>query len=156
MINCTFEDGGKGSLRHATLDCVLEKDNKILLIKRAAHLFEGGKWGLPGGYLDRDETMKVGAAREVVEETGYKVSNLEYFLINSNPARPREDRQNINFTFIGEIGEKIGEPDNETDDVQWYGVDALPKEENLAFDHHMILSKYLEYRKEKFQLPILI
>ena len=120
------------------------------------HLSEGGKWGLPGGYLNRDETMKVAAAREVLEETGYEVHNLEYFLINSNPARPREDRQNVNFTFIGEIGEKVGEPDNETDDVQWYGVDELPTEENLAFDHHMILSKYLEYRNEKFALPILI
>jgi len=156
MINCTFEDGGTGSLRHTTLDCLLEKDNKILLIKRAMHLSEGGKWGLPGGYLDRDEDLKTGAVREVLEETGYKANNLVAFMINSNPARPREDRQNVNFTFIGDVGEKIGEPDHETDDVQWYTVDELPSEGELAFDHHMILTKYLEYRKANFALPIII
>jgi len=156
MITCTFEDGGTGSLRHVTTDCILEKDNKILLIKRAAHLSEGGKWGLPGGYLDRDEDMKTGVAREVMEEAGYKITNLILFLINSSPNRPREDRQNFNVTFIAEVGEKVSEPDHEVDDVQWYLVDALPSEEELAFDHHMILTRYLEYRKQKFALPILI
>lgn len=156
MITCTFEDGGMGSLRHITTDCILEKDNKILLIKRASHLLEGGKWGLPGGYLDRDENIQTGAVREVVEEAGYTADNLTLFMINSNPNRPREDRQNFNVTFVATLGEKVGEPDHETDDVQWYGVDQLPTEENLAFDHHMILSRYLEYRKEKFTLPILI
>lgn len=156
MITCTFEDGGKGALRHVTLDCILEQDDKILLIKRAAHLSEGGKWGLPGGYLDRDEDVKSGVAREVLEETGHKASDLTFFLINSNPHRPREDRQNFNVSFIGKIGERVADFDHEVDEVQWFSVELLPKEEELAFDHYMILSRYLEYRKKKFTLPILI
>lgn len=156
MITCTFEDGGQGKLRHVTTDCILEKDNKILLIKRAKFLREGGKWGLPGGYLDRDENVGAGVVREILEETGYNASNLILFMLNSNPARPREDRQNVNMTFIGTLGEKVADPDHETDDVQWYGVDALPSEPELAFDHHMILSRYLDYRREKFMLPIVI
>ncbi len=35
MITCTFEDGGKGTLRHDVVHGIVEKDGKILFVKRA-------------------------------------------------------------------------------------------------------------------------
>ena len=50
----------------ATLLCAL--NDRILLVQRA---FEPGKgeWGLPGGFLELNETLEEGASRELKEET---------------------------------------------------------------------------------------
>lgn len=47
---------------------IVQKENKILLI------FRKGKWDLPKGKLETNETKKEGALREVEEETGVKVA----------------------------------------------------------------------------------
>jgi len=33
MLSCTFENGGKGSLRHATVEAIVIWDKKLLLVK---------------------------------------------------------------------------------------------------------------------------
>ena len=53
----------------ATLVC--PKNNSILLVKRAADPGKG-LWGLPGGFIERGESLKAGAARELLEETNLK------------------------------------------------------------------------------------
>ena len=48
---------------------IIEKDGMILLQRRS----DNGKWGLPGGIMEMDETYQEGAIREVKEETGLKI-----------------------------------------------------------------------------------
>ena len=67
MITCIFEDGGRAGLRHVALHALVEREGALLMVKRAPHLGEGGKWGLPGGFLDRDETLAQGVLRELLE-----------------------------------------------------------------------------------------
>ncbi len=51
--------------------CVVESNNKILLLNRLIHKPQGGKWGLPAGKLDSVREDKTKAmARELKEETG--------------------------------------------------------------------------------------
>src|SRR4051812_43950002 len=114
MITCTFEDGNKALLRHAVVDSLIMKDDQLLMVKRSMKLLEGGKWGIVGGYADRDETMIEAAAREVHEETGWEVKNLKLLTIIDNPARRGEDRQNVVFVYIGEADKKTGDPDWES------------------------------------------
>jgi len=57
--------------------CFLEKDEKFLMLKKADKLFGGGKWNAPGGKLNNDETFEQCAVREIYEETGLKVKELE-------------------------------------------------------------------------------
>lgn len=136
MLTCVFEDGGKTSLRHVVVDTLVIKDNKILLVKRALHLSNGGKFGLIGGYVDRDETIREAVHREVLEETGYKVEIVRLLRIKDNPNRPREDRQNIAFSYIAHALEKVGEADDESTEVTWFDLDKLPGENEFAFDHY--------------------
>lgn len=44
MIKCKFENGNEASLRHVCVDAIVLQDNKLLLVKRASTLLEGGKW----------------------------------------------------------------------------------------------------------------
>ncbi len=115
MITCSFENGNKASLRHVVVDNLVLQGDKILLVRRSGKLSEGGKWGLPGGFVDRDETIKEAAAREIMEETGYTVADLTLFRIIDTPDRPAEDRQNIAFVHFCIAQERTGTPDWESD-----------------------------------------
>jgi 8-oxo-dGTP diphosphatase len=154
MITCAFEDGNAATLRHVAVDTLVIKSNKILLVKRTAKLLEGGKWGLVGGFVERDETTMQAAAREVMEETGWQIKNLILLTINDQPDRPGEDRQNIALVYFGEATEKTGEADWESDDQQWFDWDKLPPDENIAFDHAANIKLYRKYLRENFTLPI--
>lgn len=156
MITCVFEKGCQTFLRHVVLHAIVEKDGKLLLEKRAADLLEGGKWALPGGFLDRNETAGQGALRELKEETGWEGEVISLFRINSNPQRPKEDRQNVVFEFIIKPKRKVSLPDNEVSKVEWIPINKLLPFEEFAFDHGETLKSYLEYRKKPFPLPIII
>jgi 8-oxo-dGTP diphosphatase len=156
MITCTFEDGGNASLRHAVIDGIVLKDDKILLVKRAEQLLEGGKWSLVGGFVGRDENLSEAQRREIFEETGYRVDNITLLAINDRPDRPHEDRQNISFIFFCEAGKKEGESDWEVTDKKWFPLDGLPKKEEIAFDHYDAIQLYLRYKRNEMTIPILL
>lgn len=149
MVTCTFENGNKATLRHVVLHALVEKDGKLLLEKRASHLLEGGKWSLPGGYLDFNETAEEGVLRELYEETGWTGEVIELLRINSNPNRPKEDRQNVALEFIVKPLEKTGTGDSEVLDLAWVAFEDLPHAGELAFDHGETIALYLEYIKQK-------
>lgn len=50
--------------------CYLEIDNHLLLLQRAHGKSEAGKWGVPAGKLEHNETPESAAQRELLEETG--------------------------------------------------------------------------------------
>jgi 8-oxo-dGTP diphosphatase len=153
VIQCSFEDGGKASLRHVTVDVLVLKNDKILLVKRANHLLEGGKWGLVGGFVDRDENLTDAAQREIDEETGYKVKDIKLLTINGNPDRPSEDRQNVAFVFYCTALNQESESDDEVQEQKWFSFDALPSEDEIAFDHSLNIKVYLGYLKTG-ELPV--
>ena len=154
MIHCTFENGNKASLRHAIIDALVIRDDKILLVKRAPNLVEGSKWGIIGGFVDRDELLKDAVKREVLEETGYEINEITFFTIRDNPNR-NEDRQNIALVYLCTAGEKTGKPDHESTETRWFSFDALPEEKEFAFDHYKDIELYLQYKKENLKLPII-
>jgi len=155
MINCTFENGNKSSLRHVVVDTIVLKDNKILLVKRARKLIEGGKWALAGGYVERDETTEQAAARETLEETGWEIKDLTLFRVNDNPNRRHEDRQNIVFVYFCTATKKVGEADWESDEQKWFNWSNLPAFDDLAFGHSDDINLYRKYLEESFPLPII-
>ena len=156
MINCTFENGGRASLRHVVVHAVVEKDGALLLVRRAPHLLEGDKWGLPGGFLDRDESLSDGVLRELREETGWDGQVSALLRINSSPDRPGEDRQNVALDFVVTPLRRIGEPDEESSAVEWVPIDRLPPLHTLAFDHGDTVHLYLASRGKPGQAPTVV
>lgn len=52
---------------------VLNSEHKVLLLKRAKGTLNAGKWDLPGGHIDKGETIEEAIKREAIEETGLSV-----------------------------------------------------------------------------------
>ena len=154
MITCSFEHGSTATLRHVVANNLVLQGDKVLLVKRSGKLLEGGKWGLPGGFVDRNETIKQAAAREIMEETGYEVAEMTLFRIIDAPNRPAEDRQNIAFVYFCVARERTGVPDWESSDVQWFPLSALPEEREVAFDHYSTIRLYREFLGNRFELPV--
>jgi 8-oxo-dGTP diphosphatase len=158
MITCTFEDKGSAALRHVTVDNIVlnKKKDQILLVKRAKHLLEGGKYGLVGGFVDRDETLEQAAMREIKEETGYESIVHTFFRVKDNPTRMNDaERQNIAFVFICEATESVQTKDDESEYVGWFDLEKLPLPEHWAFDHYDDVAHYLKYVKHPFTLPLM-
>ncbi len=56
---------------------------ELLLVRRARDPGKG-KWGLPGGFVDRNETIESALAREIEEETRLVVTEIEYLMSHPN------------------------------------------------------------------------
>ena len=159
MITCYFENNNKAFLRHVTVNAIVIKNDQILLGKRGTlngkPISESGKWGLLGGFFNHKENLVQAVTREVMEESGWEIENLQLFRINDNPNRPHEDRQNVDFIFIANAVKRTGKSDEEVTKLQWFDLDKLPAKEVIAFDHGEAVELYKKYLKEKFQLPII-
>ena len=157
MITCAFENGKAANLRHVVVHAIVEKDGKLLLVKRSSSLsLEGGKWALPGGFLNRDETAPEGTLRELKEETGWEGEVTALFLIKTDPNRPHEDRQNVSFHYIVTPTRQTGGKDAESTEVSWIPIAQLPPLSDLAFDLGEAVGYYLKHRQSPFTLPILL
>src|SRR5246127_1509448 len=55
-------------------------DKKILLIQQYRHATRQYLWELVAGRIDAGETPKAAAARELIEETGYRAKRFRVFL----------------------------------------------------------------------------
>jgi 8-oxo-dGTP diphosphatase len=76
---------------------VVVKDGRVLLVKRGAEP-NRGLWAIPGGSLELGETLREGAQREILEETGlvvdakHPVYTFDYF--------ERDPQGRIRFHFV--------------------------------------------------------
>lgn len=153
MVTCTFENGNQNNLRHVTVVCLMVKDDKLLLAKRAEGLVEAGKWGPVGGYMEFNETTQSAAKREALEESGWEITNLRLLRINDNPAR--EERQNVDFIYIADAVKEVGGHDWESAEVKWFPLDELPPQDQIAFDHIENIELYKKHLQSPIQLPVL-
>jgi len=81
---------------------------------------------------------------------------MTLFMINTNPDRPHEDRQNVPLTFIVKPIRKVGVPDHESTAIDWIAIEKLPPFDELAFDHGETIKLYLDYKNNPHPLPLLV
>ncbi|NLE64722.1 MAG: NUDIX hydrolase [Elusimicrobia bacterium] len=122
---------------YVTTDIIIEVAGGVVIIERSNPPYG---WALPGGFVDRGESLETAACREAKEETGLDLEDLRQFHIYSDPSRdPRFHTVTTVFTAKG-----IGTP-RAGDDAK--GLRVVPRAELLkrtyAFDHDKVLSDYL-------------
>jgi 8-oxo-dGTP diphosphatase len=108
-----------------------------LLIRRKHEPFAGA-WALPGGFIDMDETLQASAARELREETGLVVADLEQLHTFGDPGRDPRGRT-VSVAYLARVDAEAVSPraDDDASEVGWHDLDQLPE---LAFDHDRILA----------------
>lgn len=126
-----------------TTDCVVFGFDgvrlNVLLIQRGNEPFKGS-WAFPGGFLDIDEDAPDGARRELMEETGLAVTNVEQLGAFATPDRdPRERVISIAYFTLMRTTDVTGGDDAAR--AQWFPINKLPE---LAFDHQQIFEQALE------------
>lgn len=127
-----------------TVDAVIFRKiingHELLLIKRKNDPFKG-KWALPGGFVDENEDLADAAKRELQEETGLILDNLQQLGAFGKPGRdPRSHTVSVVYTgFADENTEAVAADD--ADEAKWFSITALPE---LAFDHADIINSALE------------
>jgi NAD+ diphosphatase len=121
---------------------VLIRKGDEVLMARGAH-FTPGAYGFIAGFVEAGESIEDAVHREVMEEVGIRVTNLQYF---GSQAWPFPDSLMFAFTADHESGELCIDH-RELEDAGWYHYQALPGRPSTKLS---IASKLLDhYLKEK-------
>lgn len=126
-----------------TIDIIIEIESKgIILIKRKN---PPHGWAIPGGFVDYGESLEEAAIREAKQETNLDVELIKQFHTYSNPTRdPRH--HSISTVYIAKA-KGMPEAKNDALEIGIFNASNLPEE--LAFDHHLILSDY--FKKKSYR-----
>lgn len=122
-----------------TVDAIVISPQKsVLLIERGREPFKG-KWALPGGFINMDETLEIACRRELEEETGLRVGELKQFrTFDAVDRDPRHRTISVLFySFLEE--ELVPFAGDDAAKVQWFSLSHIPE---LAFDHQLILEEF--------------
>jgi 8-oxo-dGTP diphosphatase len=107
---------------------LLKKENKVFLIERANTGWCDGLWGIPGGKLDGQETLRQAAAREAHEEIGVVIQPEHLQLLHVSHLRWEPGKELIMFTFMP--SEWQSEPYNKEphlhSNASWLDLNNLP------------------------------
>lgn len=112
----------------------------ILLIQRGQEPFIG-KWALPGGFINIDERLEEACIRELKEETGLHLKQMEQF--KTFDAIDRDPRgRTISVVYYAEVSEKIAvKGGDDAENAEWFSLLNLPA---MAFDHYDILKEFFQ------------
>lgn len=102
------------------------KDGKILFGKRKGSHGEG-EYAFPGGHLEYMESFEECARREIMEECGIEVTNIQFqFLANVTAYAPKH-YVHVSLTAEYAGGDlAVKEPDK-CEGWDWYDIDHLPE-----------------------------
>jgi 8-oxo-dGTP pyrophosphatase MutT (NUDIX family) len=122
---------------------VLERDGKVLLLRRFNTGYEDGKYSMVAGHLDGEETFRQAIAREAMEEAGIivNIKDLEvvHVMHRMSDDADRSIRERVNIFIKAHIwdGEIRNMEPEKYDDLQWFPLEALP-ENMIPYIRHAI------------------
>jgi 8-oxo-dGTP diphosphatase len=117
-----------------TVDAVWIRGGRLLLVRRGRPPFRG-RWALPGGFVELDESTEQAVGRELKEETGLTARPAGVVGVYSEPGRdPRGPTVTIAYRMRGRGGRPAGADDAR--EAAWFPLRRLPR---LAFDHDRIV-----------------
>ncbi len=98
---------------------LLVRDGQTLLVK---HTYRAD-WHMPGGGVDRGETLEQAARREALEEVGATLGHIELMGVYTNFWNRRTDHVAV---FLCEDFGVTEEHDWEIAELRWFPLDDLP------------------------------
>jgi 8-oxo-dGTP diphosphatase len=126
-----------------TVDVILQRDSKVLMIRRKKDPFKG-QLALPGGFVNEGETAEDAMKREAMEETSLEVEPIEILGIYSDPKRdPR--KHILTVAFVGIIVGGTDKAGDDAESIEWVELADIERKQ-IAFDHAMILCDYKKWK----------
>jgi 8-oxo-dGTP diphosphatase len=84
-----MEDKSYNEVRVGIAVFITNETNQVLIGKRIGK-HGGGEYGCPGGHMEFGESIREAAKREVMEEIGAEIENIEFLrVLNLNQYPPR-------------------------------------------------------------------
>ncbi len=122
---------------------ILEKDRKILLVKRKNKPYKG-MWCLPSGFAETGETIETATLRELEEETGIKAKIIT--LVDADSCKNYLYGDLIFLSFeVEQTGGKL-EAGDDAIATKYFPIDKIPR---LAFSSNTLAVKaYIKSKKE--------
>jgi len=119
----------------------------ILLIKQKYGKYQG-KWALPGGFVKDDEGLLEAANRELLEETGVAVADLEQLYTFGNDINRDHRYRVISVAYLGTVMPSKMKLQADTDalEAQWHPIESIT---TLPYDHKAILNTAVSRLKAK-------
>ncbi|TKD71602.1 NUDIX hydrolase [Pseudalkalibacillus hwajinpoensis] len=126
---------------------VFDSENRLLLQLRS----DSESWGLPGGFMNLNESVQETARREVYEETGLTLKEMSLFGIYSGPDKDKEFANGdqvspVQILFCCQEYEGVLRKDAESRDIAFFHLNELP--ENLFLEHRIMINDLLQHKEQ--------
>lgn len=133
---------GRYANRGVSIDAVIIKDDKVLLVQRGVEPNKGF-WGVPGGYVGWDESSEGTVKREVKEETNLEVTDVKLVGVYSSPTR--HPKQVINIVYLVSVKDGNLKHGDDALDTKWFFLSELP--DPMALDHRQNIQDAMKLLK---------
>ncbi|WP_417939158.1 NUDIX hydrolase [Flavobacterium sp. RS13.1] len=156
LNNGIFIKNDSSVMNAITIDCVIfgfdQGSLEVLLIQHGEGISKG-KWGLPGGWINKKESIDDAAHRLLNELTALDHIYLEQLKAFGNPHRfPLRRVITIGYYALIKRENYNIQPGFTASDAKWYKINQIP---DLIYDHSEILAYSLKQLRERVrQAPI--
>ncbi len=126
---------------------VIFKDAKILLVREIA---DNGRWTLPGGWADVNQTPSESVIREVFEESGFQTRVVKLLAVYDREKQqhpPAFPYHIYKLFFHCEIIGGEAKLSIETSEIAWFGKDEIPELSESRVKKSQI-SRFFEYYQQ--------
>jgi ADP-ribose pyrophosphatase YjhB (NUDIX family) len=143
-------------IKSITIDCAIfgfeNGSLEVLLVKHAEGISKG-KWGLPGGWILKNEDIDGAAQRLLKELTGLNSIYLEQLKAFGDPKRfPIGRVITIGYYALIKKEDYNVKAGFTASEAKWHKIKEIP---NLIYDHNKILNYSLEHLRQRIrQAPI--
>ena len=112
-----------------SVQLLLEKEDKILLMKRKNTGYEDGKYCLPGWHVEAHEEIREALIREAKEEIGIDIDMQDIKFYKVMNRKVNSNQEYIDFIFKANhwTGEITNEENNKCEEIIWANKKNLPK-----------------------------
>jgi 8-oxo-dGTP pyrophosphatase MutT (NUDIX family) len=106
---------------------MLIRNGKILLSRRFHTGYEDGKYSLPAGHIEDDETLTAGTCREIREEIGIILKPSDLRLVHVMHRKHFDIRMDFFFVTDKKGLNPVNLEPQKCDDLVWFPIARLPE-----------------------------